>query len=272
MDSSLKDIDVGERRRRELEANVVEGANTGPRAEAGGPGMAYPASATALNQHSAFAATSIAATPPANPNGHITGAGHLPAPAAPRPTDFSVSSLLTAATTHPPILGGSSSQGSASPPPGGPGSPAAAPETPPPLPSQRELSHPSSAVAAASYFSAAALAAAGFYNPAAHLPATSSPGPTAHHLQGKGILSGTHHHPHLNPHGITPPGLGLGPHTPEEAAVLAAAAAALHHHHQGGPGGPAMRPLRPPLPPGMLHTSPHPLAPHHPLSLFPFRQ
>ncbi|XP_026297407.1 optomotor-blind protein isoform X2 [Apis mellifera] len=266
VDSSLKDIDVGERRRRELEANVVEGANTGPRAEAGGPGMAYPASATALNQHSAFAATSIAATPPANPNGHITGAGHLPAPAAPRPTDFSVSSLLTAATTHPPILGGSSSQGSASPPPGGPGSPAAAPETPPPLPSQRELSHPSSAVAAASYFSAAALAAAGFYNPAAHLPATSSPGPTAHHLQGKGILSGTHHHPHLNPHGITPPGLGLGPHTPEEAAVLAAAAAALHHHHQGGPGGPAMRPLRPPLPPGMLHTSPHPLAPHHPLA------
>ncbi|KAK1130561.1 hypothetical protein K0M31_018687 [Melipona bicolor] len=61
-------------------------------------------------------------------------------------------------------------------------------------------------------------------------------------------------------------GLSLGPHTPEEAAVLAAAAAALHHHHQGGPGGPAMRPLRPPLPPGMLHTSPHPLAPHHPLA------
>ncbi|KAK9302352.1 hypothetical protein QLX08_005612 [Tetragonisca angustula] len=264
VDSSAKDIDGQRRRRRELEANVVEGANTGPRAEAGGPGMAYPASATALNQHSAFA-TSIAGTPSSNPNGHISG-GHLPAPAAPRPTDFSVSSLLTAATTHPPILGGSSSQGSASPPPGGPGSPAAAPETPPPLPSQRELSHPSSAVAAASYFSAAALAAAGFYNPAAHLPATSSPGPTAHHLQGKGILTSPHHHPHLNPHGITPPGLGLGPHTPEEAAVLAAAAAALHHHHQGGPGGPAMRPLRPPLPPGMLHTSPHPLAPHHPLA------
>jgi len=58
-------------------------------------------------------------------------------------------------------------------------------------------------------------------------------------------------------------GLGLGPHTPEE--VLAAAAAALHHHHQG-PGGPTMRPLRPPLPPGMLHTSPHPLATHHPLT------
>lgn len=204
MDSSAKDIEGQRRRRRELEANVVEGANTGPRAEAGGPGMAYPASATALNQHSAFA-TSIAGTPSSNPNGHISG-GHLPAPAAPRPTDFSVSSLLTAATTHPPILGGSSSQGSASPPPGGPGSPAAAPETPPPLPSQRELSHPSSAVAAASYFSAAALAAAGFYNPAAHLPATSSPGPTAHHLQGKGILSSPHHHPHLNPHGITPPG------------------------------------------------------------------
>jgi len=216
-DSSAKDVD-GQRRRLgiELEANVVEGANTGPRAEAGGPGMAYPASATALNQHSAFASTIAGGTPPAsNPNGHIgAGTGHLPAPAAPRPTDFSVSSLLTAASTHPPgILGGSSSQGSASPPPGGPGSPAAAPETPPPLPAsgqQRDLSHPSSAVAAASYFSAAALAAAGFYNPAAHLPPTSSPGPTAvaaaHHLQSKGILSGAHHHPHLNPHGITPPG------------------------------------------------------------------
>ncbi|XP_067206851.1 optomotor-blind protein isoform X2 [Linepithema humile] len=272
-DSSAKDVD-GQRRRLviELEANVVEGANTGPRAEAGGPGMAYPASATALNQHSPFASSIAGGTPPAsNPNGHIgAGTGHLPAPAAPRPTDFSVSSLLTAASTHPPgILGGSSSQGSASPPPGGPGSPAAAPETPPPLPvsGQRDLSHPSSAVAAASYFSAAALAAAGFYNPAAHLPPTSSPGPTAaaHHLQSKGILTGAHHHPHLNPHGITPPGLGLGPHTPEEAAVLAAAAAALHHHHQG-PGGPTMRPLRPPLPPGMLHTSPHPLAAHHPLS------
>lgn len=64
------------------------------------------------------------------------------------------------------------------------------------------------------------------------------------------------------------PGLGLGPHTPEEAnaAVLAAAAAALHHHHQGGPGGPTMRPLRLPLPPGMMHSSPLPLAPHHPLA------
>ncbi|EFN81855.1 Optomotor-blind protein [Harpegnathos saltator] len=265
-DSSAKDVDGQRRRRIELEANVVEGANTGPRAEAGGPGMAYPAPATALNQHSPFA-SSIAGTPPANnPNGHIGAGAHLPAPAAPRPTDFSVSSLLTAASSHPPILGGSSSQGSASPPPGGPGSPAAAPETPPPLPtSQRELSHPSSGVAAANYFSAAALAAASFYNPAAHLPPTSSPGPTVHHLQSKGILSSAHHHPHLNPHGITPPGLGLGPHTPEEAAVLAAAAAALHHHHQG-PGGPAMRPLRPPLPPGMLHTSPHPLATHHPLA------
>ncbi|XP_011336312.1 optomotor-blind protein isoform X3 [Ooceraea biroi] len=275
-DSSAKDVD-GQRRRLgiELEANVVEGANTGPRAEAGGPGMAYPASATALNQHSAFASTIAGGTPPtSNPNGHIgAGTGHLPAPAAPRPTDFSVSSLLTAASTHPPgILGGSSSQGSGSPPPGGPGSPAAAPETPPPLSAsgqQRDLSHPSSAVAAASYFGAAALAAAGFYNPAGHLPPTSSPGPTAiaavHHLQSKGILTGAHHHPHLNPHGLTPPGLGLGPHTPEEAAVLAAAAAALHHHHQG-PGGPAMRPLRPPLPPGMLHTSPHPLATHHPLT------
>ncbi|XP_018371875.1 PREDICTED: uncharacterized protein LOC108766842 [Trachymyrmex cornetzi] len=94
-DSSAKDVD-GQRRRLgiELEANVVEGANTGPRAEAGGPGMAYPA--------------------------------------------------------------------------------------------------------------AAALAAASFYGPA-HLPPTSSPGPTAaHHLQAKGILAGAHHHPHLNPHGITP--------------------------------------------------------------------
>ena len=185
-DSSKKNAD-GQRRRLaggiELEANVVEGANTGPRAEAGGPGMAYPASATALNQHSPFASAIAGGTPPtSNPNGHIgAGAGHLPAPAAPRPTDFSVSSLLTAASTHPPgILGGSSSQSSASPPPGGPGSPAAAPETPPPLPAsgQRDLSthHPSSAVAAASYFSAAALAAAGFYNPAAHLPPTSSRG------------------------------------------------------------------------------------------------
>ncbi|XP_066594565.1 optomotor-blind protein-like isoform X1 [Prorops nasuta] len=267
--SSLKEVSGHHQRsRQELEASLVEGAKTitGPRAEAGGPGMAYPASATALNnQHSPFS-SSISATN--NPNGHITGS-HLPAPAAPRPTDFSVSSLLTAASTHPPgaILGGSSSQGSASPPPAGPGSPAAAPETPPPLPTQREL-HPSSvaSVAAASYFSAAALAAAGFYNPAAHLPPTSSPQPNAHHLQGKAILTSPHHHPHLNPHGLTPPGLGLGPHTPEEAAVLAAAAAALHHHHQGGPGGPAMRPLRPPLPPGMLHASPHPLAPHHPLA------
>lgn len=203
-DSSVKDVEGQRRRRRELETNVVEGANTGPRAEAGGPGMAYPASATALNQHSPFASSIVGTPPSSNPNGHIGVGGHLPAPAAPRPTDFSVSSLLTAASTHPPILGRSSSQSSASPPP--PGSPAAAPETPPPLPTnQRELSHTSSAVAAASYFSAAALAAAGFYNPAAHLPPTSSPGPPAHHLQGKGILS-AHHHPHLNPHGLTPPG------------------------------------------------------------------
>ncbi|XP_015593436.1 optomotor-blind protein isoform X2 [Cephus cinctus] len=261
LEDSAKEV---EGQARELEANVVEGAKTGLRSEAAGPGMAYPAPATALNQHSPFS-SSISSTT-TNPGVHL--GSHLPAPAAPRPTDFSVSSLLTAAGTHPPVLGGSSSQGSASPPPGGPGSPAAAPETPPPLPSQRELSHPSSAVTAASYFSAAALAAAGFYNPGAHLPPTSSPGPTAaHHLQAKSILAGQHHHSHLT-HGITPPGLGLGPHTPEEAhaAVLAAAAAALHHHHQGGPGAPGMRPLRPPLPPGMLHSSPHPLAPHHPLA------
>lgn len=63
-------------------------------------------------------------------------------------------------------------------------------------------------------------------------------------------------------------GLGLGPQSSEEAhaAVLAAAAAALHHHHQGASGGPTMRPLRHPLPPGMLHSAPHPLAPHHPLA------
>ncbi|XP_012274205.1 optomotor-blind protein [Orussus abietinus] len=251
-----------------------EGAKTGLRAEvaaaaAAGPGMAYPApkaAATAtLAQHSPFSGANPAG--PGGPGGPVHLAGHLPAPAAPRPTDFSVSSLLTAVggATHPPVLGCSSSQGSASPPPGGPGSPAAAPETPPPsLAGQREFAqHQSSAVA--SYFGAAALAAAGFYGPAAHLPPASSPGPT-HHLQGKGILAGPHHHPHLNPHGLTPPGLGLGPHTPEEAhaAVLAAAAAALHH--QGAPGGPGMRPLRPPLPPGMLHASPHPLATHHALA------
>ncbi|XP_020706937.1 optomotor-blind protein isoform X2 [Athalia rosae] len=262
--ASVKDS-FGERddgKDQELETNVGETAKTGIRGAVGGPGMAYPAPAAALNQHSPFAAISGSTTG----SSHL--GSHLPAPVAPRPTDFSVSSLLTAATTHPPHLqGGSSSQGSASPPPGGPGSPAAAPETPPPLPnSQRELSqHPSSAVA--SYFSAAALAAAGFYNPAAHLPPTSSPGPT-HHLQGKSILSSPHHHPHLNPHGLTPPGLGLGPHTPEEAhaAVLAVAAAALHHHHhhQGGPGG-GMRPLRHPMPPGMLGPS-LPLPPHHPLA------
>lgn len=60
--------------------------------------------------------------------------------------------------------------------------------------------------------------------------------------------------------------MGLGPQTTEEAhAVLTAAAVAALHHHQGagGPGG--MRPLRPPLPPGML-PSPHPLAAHHPLA------
>ena len=58
--------------------------------------------------------------------------------------------------------------------------------------------------------------------------------------------------------------MGLGPQSSEEAhaAVLAAAAAALHHH-QGASGGPAMRPLRHPLPPGMLHSAPHPLGPHH---------
>ncbi|XP_046416335.1 optomotor-blind protein isoform X3 [Neodiprion pinetum] len=269
---------------KELETNVAEAARTGVRGAVGGPGMAYPAPAAALNQHAPFPTIPGSATS----SSHL--GSHLPAPAAPRPTDFSVSSLLTAASSHPTHLqGGSSSQGSASPPPGGPGSPAAAPETPPPLPSHRETSHPSSAVA--SYFSAAALAAAGFYNPAAHLPPTSSPGPNGgHHLQGKSILSSPHHHPHLNPHGLTPSAswllsdqdwmspaaaitqnwkrLGLGPHTPEEAhaAVLAAAAAALHHHHhhQGGPGG-GMRPLRHPLPPGMLGPS-LPLPPHHPLT------
>ncbi|KAK0167438.1 hypothetical protein PV327_004837 [Microctonus hyperodae] len=256
-----------EKRNFELETNSVEGANTGLRGVAGGPGMAYPAPAAAptLNQHSPFSTISNSAS--GNGNGHLT-TSHLPAPAAPRPTDFSVSSLLTAANTHPPHLGGSSSQGSASPPPGGPGSPAAAPETPPPHNHHRDqLSHSTSAeVAAANYFNA--LAAAGFCNPGtAHL-SNSSHGPNAHHLSGKGLLASPHHHPQFNLHGLTPQGLGLGPHTPEEAnaAVLAAAAAALHHHHQGGPGGPTMRPLRLPLPPGMMHSSPLPLAPHHPLA------
>ncbi|XP_043482470.1 optomotor-blind protein-like isoform X1 [Leptopilina heterotoma] len=266
---SAKGIETFQIRLREtVETNVVEGAKTVLRGEAGGPGMAYPAPATALNRHSPFSsssATSIANSGPGNPNGHLTvSSAHLPAPAAPRPTDFSVSTLLTAASTHPPLLGGSSSQGSISPPPGGPGSPAAAPETPPPLSLQRELSHNSSAVAAASYFGA--LAAAGFYNHSAHLPPVSSP--SAHHLQSKAILAGAHHHPQFNPQALAHPGLGLGPQSSEEAhaAVLAAAAAALHHHHQGASGGPTMRPLRHPLPPGMLHSAPHPLAPHHPLA------
>lgn len=61
-------------------------------------------------------------------------------------------------------------------------------------------------------------------------------------------------------------GLGLGPHTTQEEAhaVLAAAAAAALHHHQGGPG---LRPMRPPIPPGMLPSphslAGHPLAGHH---------
>lgn len=197
-----KGIETFVTRRESVETNVVEGAKTVLRGVAGGPGMAYPAPATALNRHSPFSSSS-ATTGPGNPNGHLSVTGaHLPAPAAPRPTDFSVSTLLTAASTHPPLLGGSSSQGSISPPPGGPGSPAAAPETPPPLPLQRELSHNSSAVAAASYFGA--LAAAGFYNHSAHLPPVSSP--SAHHLQSKAILAGAHHHPQFNPQALAHPG------------------------------------------------------------------
>lgn len=148
---------------------LEEPAKPLPRPE---PGMAYPAPA------------------PAGP-GQQASNGRLPAPAAPRPTDFSVSTLLTAA--------GSSSQSSGSPPPGGPGSPAAAPETPPLLgQGQRsDLSH----AAAASYFNAAALAAAGFYGHGVH-PHSGSPG---HHLQGKGLL-GAHHHPQLSSPGIGPPG------------------------------------------------------------------
>ena len=208
-ETARKDLAARGTRRELVETNVVEGAKTVLRGEAGGPGMAYPAPAAALNRHSPFSSSpssvaSIATTGPGNPNGHLTVTGaHLPAPAAPRPTDFSVSSLLTAASTHPPLLGRSSSQGSISPPPGGPGSPAAAPETPPPpLPTQRELSHNSSAVAAASYFGA--LAAAGFYNPSAHLPPVSSP--SAHHLQSKAILAGAHHHPQFNPQALGHPG------------------------------------------------------------------
>ncbi|XP_046738811.1 optomotor-blind protein-like isoform X2 [Diprion similis] len=231
---------------KELETNVAVAARTGVRGAVGGPGMAYPAPAAALNQHAPFLTISGSATS----SSHL--GSHLPAPATTRPTDFSVSSLLTAASSHPTHpQGGSSSQGSASPPPGGPGSPTAAPETPPPLPSHRETSHPSSAVA--NYFSAAALYAAGFYNPVAHLPPTSPPRPNGgHHLQGKIIFSGPHHQPHLNPHGLPPSGLGFGPHNPEEAqaAVLVAAL----QQNQGGPGG-GMRPLRYPLPPHMLPPS-----------------
>ncbi|XP_044580174.1 optomotor-blind protein-like isoform X3 [Cotesia glomerata] len=276
---------LGGNRRRlfELEVNnTLESANTGLRGVAGGPGMAYPASAAGptLNQHSAFSSINNSAS--GNGNGHLSSS-HLPAPAAPRPTDFSVSSLLTAANNHPSHLGGSSSQGSASPPPGGPGSPAAAPETPPPHNNNNnnnnnnssnnnnnnhrdQIGHSAAEAAAANYFNA--LAAAGFCNPSGVHLAHNPNNP--HHLSAKGLLGSPHHHPQFNLHGITPQGLNLGPHVADDAnaAVLAAAAAAaaLHHHHQGGPGGPAMRPLRLPLPPGMMHSSPLPMAPHHPLA------
>lgn len=194
------------------------------RPESGGPGMAYPA--PALSRHSPFAsataAIAAAAAAAASSATTTSGAGstsgssttssassnpngRLPGAAAPRPTDFSVSSLLTAASSH---TGGSSSQGSASPPPGGPGSPAIGPDSPPPAShrsSSAELTgslHPSSV--AANYFGAAALAAAGFYNPGAHLPPAGSP--NAHHLSGKGILGGSHPHPAFSPQGIGPPG------------------------------------------------------------------
>ena len=62
-------------------------------------------------------------------------------------------------------------------------------------------------------------------------------------------------------------GLGLGPHTTEEAhAVLAAAAAAALHQGAGGSPGSLRPPLRPTLPHGLLHGAPHHLAAHHPLS------
>lgn len=195
------------------------------RPESGGPGMAYPA--PALSRHSPFASATAAiaaaaAAAAASSQATVTSGagstsgssttsscstatnpnGRLPGAVAPKPTDFSVSSLLTAASSH---TGGSSSQGSASPPPGGPGSPAVGPDSPPPAShrsSSAELpgsSHPSSASSvAANYFNAAALAAAGFYNPGAHLP----PGSPNHHLSGKGI----HPHPAFSPQGIGPPG------------------------------------------------------------------
>lgn len=165
---------------------ICEGANTVLKVEAGGPGMAYPAPTAALNRHSPFSSSSSASAATANTNPN----GHLPAPAAPRPTDFSVSSLLTAATHHP-LSSSSASRSSVSPP--APASPsAAAPDTPPPPIQHRDLSaHQNSAVAAANYFNAAALAAAGFY-PSPHLPPVTSP--TAHHLQNKAILAGAHHH------------------------------------------------------------------------------
>lgn len=210
-------------------SQVLEGAKTVLcKGEPGGPGMAYPAPTAALNRHSPFssssttssssssavssvtvaaAAAAVATTPTStssNPNGHLHGATTT----ANRPTDFSVSSLLTAATTN-------TSPGSASSPPlpapqlGSPGAPDS-PSGPSPGPTRRERELAAAAAAAvhnapavASYFEAAALAAAGFYNPA-HLPPVSSP--SAHHLQSKAILAGAHHHPQFNPQGIGPPG------------------------------------------------------------------
>ncbi|CAG5103583.1 Protein of unknown function [Cotesia congregata] len=211
---------LGGNRRRlfELEVNnTLESANTGLRGVAGGPGMAYPASAAGptLNQHSAFSSINNSAS--GNGNG-LLSSSHLPAPAAPRPTDFSVSSLLTAANNHPSHLGGSSSQGSASPPPGGPGSPAAAPETPPPHNNNNnnnnnsssnnnnnnnhrdQIGHSAAEAAAANYFNA--LAAAGFCNPSGVHLAHNPNNP--HHLSAKGLLGSPHHHPQFNLHGITP--------------------------------------------------------------------
>ncbi|XP_014237920.1 uncharacterized protein LOC106659755 [Trichogramma pretiosum] len=221
---------------RVAKTTVLAAAQARPAAESGGPGMAYPAPTAALSRHSPFggggggtslasSTSSASATQPSgvgtptasatvpsagsSPTGLVGSNGRLPAPAAPRPTDFSVSSLLTASGNHPASMGGSSTQGSGSPPAAGPGSPAAAPETPPPQ--QRgsagggvpgELSPHA---AAASYFGAAALAAAGFYNPAAHLPSAGSP-TAAHHLAGKSLLGAAHHHPSFSPQGLGPPG------------------------------------------------------------------
>ncbi|XP_023716637.1 optomotor-blind protein isoform X4 [Cryptotermes secundus] len=142
-----------------------------------------------------------------------------------RPTDFSVSSLLTAAGG-----GGGGGGGNSTTSGGGSTSPTGGTTTP--------SGDPTAAVAAAhhQYFPAAALAAAAAasFGAAAAGPGGCYPGTLIpklpHHPPHHPPPPPPHHHPGL------PPG---HPYTTAEDVVLAAAAAAAAHHHH-----PAMRPLR----------------------------